>query len=101
MRIPFAHFRGLQFTLCLIVLASAGVAARAQSGMTLTPALVEAGSPELIRVDAPASAALEGEWMGHKLAFFRGRDNRSWFALAGVDVEAPTGPSQLKITVHT
>jgi hypothetical protein len=100
MRIPFAHFRRLQFILCLIVLASAGVAARAQSAVTLTPGDVEAGSPELIRVEAPASAPPEGEWMGHNLAFFRGRENRAWFALAGVDVEAPVGPSTLKITVH-
>jgi len=100
MRIPFAHFRRLQFILCLTVLASAGATARAQSAVTLTPAVVEAGSPELIRVDAQASAAPEGEWMGHRLAFFRGRDNRAWFAVAGVDVEAPIGPSQLKIAVH-
>lgn len=100
MRISFAHFRRLQLIVCLIVLASRGVAAGAQSAVTLSPAVVEAGSPELIRVEASVSATLEGEWMGHKLAFFRGRDNRAWFALAGVDVEAPTGPSQLKITVH-
>src|ERR1700723_1941454 len=84
----------------LMVLAAAGVAARAQSAVTLTPAVVEAGAPELIRVDAPASARLEGEWADQKLAFFRGRENQAWFALAGVDVEAPVGPSQLKITVH-
>jgi hypothetical protein len=100
MRIPFAHFRRLQFILCLMVLSSAGVAARAQSAVTLTPAVVQAGSPELIRVDAPASATPEGEWMGHNLRFFRGRDNRAWFALAGVDVEAPVGPSTVKIIVH-
>jgi len=62
--------------------------------------LVEAGSPELIRVDAPGNATLEGEWLGRKLEFFRGRANNGWFALAGVDVEAPAGPSQLKIAVR-
>jgi murein DD-endopeptidase MepM/ murein hydrolase activator NlpD len=83
-----------------MILVASGAAAGAQSAVTLTPAVVEAGSPELIRVDAPASAMLQGEWAGHKLAFFRGRGNRSWFALVGVDVEATVGPSQLRITVN-
>jgi hypothetical protein len=99
MRISFAHSRRLELILCLMVLAAPGVAARAQSAVTLTPAVVEAGAPELIRVDAPASATLEGEWAAHKLAFFRGREDQAWFALAGVDVEAPVGLSQLKIAV--
>ena len=76
-------------------------AARAQSpAVTLTPALVEAGSPELIRVEAADAASIDGEWMGRKLEFFRGLDGRAWFALAGVDVEAATGPSELKISVR-
>jgi murein DD-endopeptidase MepM/ murein hydrolase activator NlpD len=65
--------------------------------VTLTPAIVVAGSPELIRVQAPAKAELEGEWLGRKLEFFRSRDGRAWFALAGVDVEAAPGPSTLRI----
>jgi len=76
--------------------------ARAQaSAITLTPAVVEAGSPELIRVDAPATASLDGEWLGRKLQFFRSRDSRAWYALAGVDVEAAPGPSTIKITVQS
>lgn len=70
----------------------------AQAAVTLTPAQVEAGSPELIHVTAPATAKLEGEWMGHTLQFFRAADGHGWFALAGVDVEAPLGPSTLHIT---
>ncbi len=66
--------------------------------VVLTPCAVEAGSPELIRVDAPATAQLDGEWMGHTLQFFRATDGRGWFALAGVDVEAPVGASTLHIT---
>jgi murein DD-endopeptidase MepM/ murein hydrolase activator NlpD len=84
---------------CLLTPALTGTLASAQS-ITLTPALVEAGSPELIRVDAPATARLDGEWMGRRLEFFRGRTNQAWFALAGVDVEAAAGPSQLKITMR-
>jgi len=64
---------------------------------SLTPAIVIAGSPELIRVNAPASATVEGDWMGKKLEFFRSRDGDAWYALAGVDVEGAVGPSILRI----
>ena len=85
---------GLLAILCLLN------AAAQPTAVGLSPALVEAGSPELIRVDAPAMAVLDGEWMGRKLEFFRGRNNHAWFALAGVDVEAPVGPSSLRIRVR-
>ena len=67
--------------------------------VALIPAVVVAGSPELIRVNAPASATVDGEWAGKKLAFFRGLNGRAWYALAGVDVESPLGPSNLRIRV--
>jgi murein DD-endopeptidase MepM/ murein hydrolase activator NlpD len=59
-----------------------------------------AGSPELIRVQAGSAASIDGDWLGRKLEFFRGRDGRAWFALAGVDVEAAVGPSKFKISLH-
>ena len=68
--------------------------------ITLTPAFVEAGSPELIRVAASAGVNINGEWQGHALQFFPGRSGLAWYALAGVDVEAPAGPSTLKISVR-
>jgi murein DD-endopeptidase MepM/ murein hydrolase activator NlpD len=84
---------------CLPAIACAPDRVHAQSGaVTVTPAIVEAGSPELIRVEAPEAARLDGEWLGRKLEFFRGRDGRAWYALAGVDVEAATGASTLHIT---
>ena len=79
------------------------------SVITLTPAFVLAGSPELIRVSAPANASVAGSWQGHTLQFFRGRAVAShgktssasaWYALAGVDVESPAGPSSLKISIR-
>ena len=91
----------LALFVCVFAAAALASVACAQDGaVTLTPALVEAGSPELIRVDAPATAALDGEWMGRKIEFFRGRSNPAWFALAGVDVEAPLGISVLRIKVR-
>jgi murein DD-endopeptidase MepM/ murein hydrolase activator NlpD len=74
-------------------------AASAQTpGLTLTPAVIKAGSPVLIRIAAPHAKSIDGEWLGRKLNFFPGRGG--WFALAGVDVEDPPGPSTLKISVH-
>lgn len=87
-----------RFATFLIAAGCAAIAAHAQPAVTLTPAQVEAGSPELIHVAAPATAKLDGEWMGHALQFFRAADGRGWFALAGVDVEAAVGPSTLHIT---
>jgi hypothetical protein len=85
---------------CLLALPLAATRAGAQpSAVTLTPAIVEAGSPELIRVQAQANAKIDGDWLGHRLQFFKGRGGRAWFALAGVDVEASVGPSTLRITV--
>ena len=66
------------------------------SPVALTPSVVVSGSPELIRVAGPATATLHGEWLGQKIEFFR--SGRAWLALAGVDVQAPIGPSQLQIT---
>ena len=87
----------LPVLLALFALAQGQV--RAQSAQaTLTPAVVEVGSPELIRVEAPATAKIDGEWLGRPLQFFLGREGHGWFALAGVDVEAAVGSSQLKIT---
>jgi murein DD-endopeptidase MepM/ murein hydrolase activator NlpD len=82
---------------------SATIASRALPGrgqsVTLTPAVVVAGAPELIRVEAPGAAEVSGEWLGQKIAFFRGRDERAWFALAGVDVEGAVGQSRLELDI--
>lgn len=82
--------------LALFACSAAGPAP--SSVFMLTPAVVVAGSPELIRVEEPASAKIDGEWLGQKLEFFRGEGESGWFALAGVDVEAQEGPSTL--TIH-
>lgn len=100
MRIPALVFLAA-LTVSVPVSATAQPAPEAQSPgrpvLTLTPAVVYAGAPELIRVLAPQAQSVEGEWMGHKIAFFE--KNGEWFALAGVDVETPVGPSTLRITV--
>jgi len=89
---------GIVFWLCFIISAPARALSQSSS-VTLIPALVESGSPEVIRVVAAPSAKVDGEWLGRTLQFFPGRNGHTWFALAGVDVEAPAGPSNLRITV--
>jgi murein DD-endopeptidase MepM/ murein hydrolase activator NlpD len=87
--------------LCLAVLVLAPVRVQAQSStVTLTPAVVAAGAPVLIHVDASPNATLEGEWLGRKIQFFPARNGQGWFALAGVDVGAPVGPSTLRISLR-
>jgi murein DD-endopeptidase MepM/ murein hydrolase activator NlpD len=77
-------------------------AASPSNAVALIPSVVESGSPELIRVAIPEAQEVTGEWLGKKLSFFQGSDGRSWYALMGLDVEAPVGPSTLKIkTKHS
>jgi hypothetical protein len=92
------QFLALEVAALLCLLGSPALRAQPPaSAVNVTPAIVIAGSPELIRVDGPANASLDGEWLGRKLQFFREANHRSWVALAGVDVEAPVGPSALMI----
>src|SRR5208337_2938818 len=68
--------------------------------ISLTPAIVVAGSPEILRVDVPDAKSIDGEWLDRKLQLFPSHDRRAWFALAGVDVEAAVGPSSLLLHLH-
>ena len=95
-------FRFLWLCSIVALLAPASFAQHSQSGesaVTFTPGLVTAGSPELLIVNAPSAKSLHGEWLGQKLEFFR--HGAKWIALAGVDVEAPPGPSTVRITAET
>jgi hypothetical protein len=95
--LQFVHRWFLAF-FCLL----AAVQMRAQQqAVMLTPAISLAGSPELIHVAAPDATAVDGEWLGRKFQFFRSHDRHTWIALAGIDVEAPTGPSALHISERT
>jgi hypothetical protein len=90
-----------------LLIAVASIPAVAQSfSIAIDPAQVEPGSPVLLHIEAPAGASVEGNWLGHKLEFFaaglvNGQKRHGWFALAGVDVEAPTGPSQINLSIES
>lgn len=70
------------------------------SPVSLTPSLVVAGSPELLRIEAPDASSVDGEWLGRKIQFFPAHDRRTWLALAGIDVEGAPGPSSLIVHLH-
>jgi len=87
------------------VISAATGRAQTRDRVTITPAIIVAGSPELICVRVPAATTVAGEWSegtgpAQKLQFFRGRDLRAWYALAGIDVKAQTGSSSLKISAR-
>jgi murein DD-endopeptidase MepM/ murein hydrolase activator NlpD len=64
----------------------------------LTPESLSNGAPFLITVALHDKAsAITGNWQGHTVVFFANTDNRSWFALAGVDVEVHPGNYPLTI----
>lgn len=83
---------------CWVGVASASAAPAA--AVTVTPSFVVAGAPEIVRVRAPEATSVRGAWLGRTIEFFRG-PRGDWVALAGVDVEAPVGPSTLRVTVDT
>jgi Peptidase family M23 len=92
--------RALRWTLALALLCAVLHAQQqgASPRVAITPSVVAAGSPELILVTAPGAASVDGEWFTRRIQFFQ--HGTEWFALAGVDVEAPLGPSTLRITAH-
>lgn len=84
----------------LLLLFSIPVSAQAvpPDAVTIVPSVVIVGAPEIVRVNAPRATAVEGEWLGRKIDFFRGGGGE-WVALAGVDVQAPEGPSTLRLRI--
>jgi hypothetical protein len=95
----FRSFPVLLILLCALAHPRPALAQPYGATVTLTPGVVVAGAPELIRVADPRADAVEGEWAGRKIAFFYA-ETGAWFALAGVDVEAAVGPSELRVFAH-
>lgn len=100
-RLRFGLFLALLFWPLTAAVAPAEQPSAQPPAIALTPAVVQAGSPELVRVVASGASRVDGEWLGRTLEFFPGRHGRTWFALAGVDVEAAAGPSTLHVRVVT
>ena len=70
----------------------------ARDSVSLTPESLSNGAPCLITVALHDEAsAVTGTWQGHPVVFFANTDHRTWFALAGVDVEVHPGNYPLTI----
>ncbi len=94
--------RGIHFALILLlastVPATVAKAATAFKSVAWTPQELQTGSACLFEVQLEGSPAkLGGKWMGHDVAFFRGRDGHVWYGLAGVDVETLPGTYPLEV----
>ena len=88
------------FLLCLLATRShAQPPVAKKANVSFTPAVVVAGSPELIVITSPGITKAKGEWLSHKLEFFH--QGSKWVALAGADVEAEPGTSTAHITAET
>lgn len=61
------------------------------------PVKLVSGSPVLFQISAARAKSISGEWMGHKLSFFRPRAGSAWYALAGISVETKPGSYELQI----
>jgi Peptidase family M23 len=69
-----------------------------RDSVRLTPESLSNGSPCLITVALHDDAsAVTGTWQGHPVLFFANTGHRTWFALAGVDVEVHPGSYPLTI----
>ena len=87
---------------CSLVLSAIPIFAQhsaVKSVVSLTPAMVQPGSPELIVISTLNAKSVSGSWLGHKLEFFP--QGQRWIALAGVDVETPPGTTIAKISAET
>jgi hypothetical protein len=69
-----------------------------RDSVSLTPETLFNGAPCLITVTLhDAASAVTGELQDHPVMFFASPDHRTWFALAGVDVEVHPGNYPLTI----
>src|SRR5882762_9964835 len=70
----------------------------ARDSVRLTPETLSNGAPCLITVALHDEASeVTANWQGHPVLFFANTDHRTWFALAGVDVEVHPGSYPLTI----
>jgi len=66
--------------------------------VTWQPVALVRGSPVLFQVSDPRAQEVSGQWMGHKLSFFRYENGTTWYALAGIPVETKPGSYDLSLS---
>lgn len=92
-----------KFVTLLLVVALAAICAAAStpafSGIvTWTPQALASGSPCLFKISMKTEpSSIEATWQGHPLSFLPTEDRHTWYALAGVDVEAKAATYELAL----
>jgi hypothetical protein len=82
----------------LLAPAARGIDAVVRDSVRMTPSVLANGAPCIITVVLTREAStVTGKWQGHPVAFFSSSDRRTWFAIAGVDVEVTPGTYPLAI----
>jgi murein DD-endopeptidase MepM/ murein hydrolase activator NlpD len=81
--------------LALLLLPFPAIAQKA----TWSPQHLESGSPVLFRIEVNEPAnGVHGKWLNHQLTFAKAENGKSWYALAGIDVEQSPGKYVLDLT---
>ena len=94
--------RQIFFSLLILGCTSAFAAAGGGWSIRYAPAQIVNGSPVLVRVTTPVPAtSLEGNWIGHKLAFTYDATTKTWSALAGASLETKPGSYPLELHAET
>ena len=96
---PASRILRLTCSLVLSAVPSFAQHSTVKSAVSLRPAIVQSGSPELIVISTLNAKSVSGSWLGHKLEFFP--QGQKWIALAGVDVETSPGTTIAKISAET
>ena len=80
---------------------SCPVWAQGTESIQWSPADLMNGSPCLFTIQSPdPSSQVSGTWQGHKLTFFKSKQNpEKWYALGGIDVAAKPGDYDLSVTI--
>jgi murein DD-endopeptidase MepM/ murein hydrolase activator NlpD len=87
---------------CVVALLLSILAVAHAQKITWSPERLESGSPVLFRVDLDQAAGeLQGTWLNHALVFTRAQNGKTWYALAGIDVEQKPGTFPLDLTGTT
>lgn len=91
----------LYLMLLAIVPLSCHVWAQGTESIQWNPEDLMNGSPCLFTIQlSDPSSLVSGTWQGHKLSFFRTKqDPERWYAIAGIDVAAKPGDYELSVTI--
>jgi murein DD-endopeptidase MepM/ murein hydrolase activator NlpD len=83
---------------CVVALLLSILAVAHAQKITWSPERLESGSPVLFRVDLDQAAGeLQGTWLNHALVFTKAQNGKTWYALAGIDVEQKPGTFSLDL----